>query len=149
MAADQSIVPTVDANQSNLQSGASSVSIPIKLPAGTNGLTPKLALSYSSAGANGIVSEYHSSYEKAQGSWVGMGWSLDVGHIELTDADNSKIRGGLVLNGRSRQLIHTSNDQFKTQQESFLKIDKVDGGTTHGDYFMVKAKDGTEVPLRI
>ena len=68
VAADQSIVPTSDAYQSNLQSGASSVSIPIKLPAGTNGLTPKLALSYSSAGANGIVSEYHSSYEKAQGS---------------------------------------------------------------------------------
>ena len=144
VAADQSIVPTIDANQSNLQTGASSVSIPIKLPPGTNGLTPKLALSYSSAGANGIISESHSSYEKAQGSWVGMGWSLDVGHIELTDADNSKVRGGLVLNGRSRQLIHTSNDQFKTQQESFLKIDKVDGGTTHGDYFMVKAKDGTK-----
>ena len=144
VAADQSIVPTSDAYQSNLQSGASSVSIPIKLPAGTNGLTPKLALSYSSAGANGIVSEYHSSYEKAQGSWVGMGWSLDVGHIELTDADSSKVRGGLVLNGRSRQLIHTSNDEFKTQQESFLKIDKVDGGTTHGDYFMVEAKDGTK-----
>ena len=144
VAADQSIVPTIDANQSNLQTGASSVSIPIKLPPGANGLTPKLALSYSSAGANGVISESHGSYEKAQGSWVGMGWSLDVGHIELTDADNSKVRGGLVLNGRSRQLIHTSNDQFKTQQESFLKIDKVDGATTHGDYFMVKAKDGTQ-----
>ena len=144
VAADQSIVPTIDANQSNLQTGASSVSIPIKLPPGTNGLTPKLALSFSSAGANGIISEYHSSYEKAQGSWVGMGWSLDVGHIELTDPDSSKVRGGLVLNGRSRQLIHTSNDQFKTQQESFLKVDKVDGATTHGDYFMVKAKDGTK-----
>ncbi len=57
VAADQSIVPTIDANQSNLQTGASSVSIPIKLPPGTNGLTPKLALSYSSAGANGIISE--------------------------------------------------------------------------------------------
>ena len=144
VAADQSIVPTIDANQSNLQTGASSVSIPIKLPPGTNGLTPKLALSFSSAGSNGIISESHGSYEKAQGSWVGMGWSLDVGHIELTDADNSKVRGGLVLNGRSRQLIHTSNDQFKTQQESFLKIDKVDGGATHGDYFAVKSKDGTQ-----
>ena len=144
VAADQSIVPTIDANQSNLQTGASSASIPIKLPPGANGLTPKLALSYSSAGANGIISESHSSYEKAQGSWVGMGWSLDVGHIELTDADNSKVRGGLVLNGRSRQLIHTSNDQFRTQQESFLKINRVDGATTHGDYFMVKAKDGAQ-----
>ena len=78
-----------------------------------------------------------------------MGWSLDVGHVELTDADNSKVRGGLVLNGRSRQLIHTSNDQFKTQQESFLKIDKVDGAPTHGDYFMVRGQGWNRFPLRI
>ncbi len=144
VAADQSIVPTVDAYQSNLQTGASSVSIPIKLPPGVNGLTPMLALSYSSAGPNGVISERHSSYEKAQGSWVGMGWSLDVGHVELTDAENSKVRGSLVLNGRSRQLIHTSNDRFKTQQESFLKIDRVDGEPSRGHYFMVNSKDGTK-----
>src|SRR5436190_2008374 len=68
---NQAILPTVDGYQTDLCAGAASVSIPLRVPPGTNGLAPALTLSYSSAGPTGIVSEFHRTYEQAQASWVG------------------------------------------------------------------------------
>ena len=147
MDADRAIVPTIDAYQTDLQTGASSVSIPIKLPPGVNGLTPKLALTYSSAITNGIISERHSSYEKAQGSWVGMGWNLDLGHIELEESP--RPRGRIVLNGRSNELIlsrvHESGLlRLRTQVDNFVKINRLEVSPPEDLYYVATTKDGTQ-----
>ena len=145
--ADLAIVPTIDGYQTNLQTGAATVSIPIKLPPGTNGLTPKLALTYSSAGPNGIISENHSTYEKAQGSWVGVGWNLDLGHIELEEAP--RPRGRIVLNGRSNELIVSRIDasgllRLRTQVDNFVKINRLKVSTPEDLYYVATTKDGTK-----
>jgi RHS repeat-associated protein len=48
--------------------GSAEISLPIKLPAGRNGLQPSLALNYSSRAGNG---------------WLGLGWSLNVPAITV------------------------------------------------------------------
>src|SRR5262245_3263396 len=51
-------------------SGRAALSVPIQVAPGTNGVQPEISLEYSSASrANG---------------WVGKGWRLDLGSIELS-----------------------------------------------------------------
>ena len=56
--------PTINTFQ---YTGAAVSSIPILIPPGRNGITPKLALTYNSYRKNG---------------WVGVGWDLDMGAIQ-------------------------------------------------------------------
>ena len=55
------------ASQADLFTGSATTSIPIFTPPGRKGLTPQVALSYSSSGGN---------------SWCGMGWALNFGFYQ-------------------------------------------------------------------
>ncbi|MBO6544081.1 MAG: hypothetical protein JJ965_13085 [Alphaproteobacteria bacterium] len=114
------------------EAGAASYSIDIEVPPGTGGVEPKLSLSYSSQGGNGLL---------------GMGWSLSglssIGRCPQTVAQDG-VRGSVKFDGNDRfcldgsRLIAVSgtynpvhpayppylgNDlEYRTEQESFAKI---------------------------
>ena len=63
--------------QVDLFTGSFGYSIPIQCAPARNGSEPALALRYSSGGDNG---------------WCGMGWKLDIGHIERNTKDGFPIK---------------------------------------------------------
>ncbi|HPH98579.1 MAG TPA: RHS repeat-associated core domain-containing protein [Anaerolineaceae bacterium] len=134
--------PTMKGFQVSGFSGAASYSYPIWVPPGPNGLQPNLSLSYSSQ----VID---SSNSRAQGSWVGMGWSFGAGYIQRnmhatpdfwtkvvgsdyidndtgTDGDDTF---SLTLNGASYELIRIQDQDsnpetidYRTADESFLRV---------------------------
>ncbi|MFH1722947.1 MAG: RHS repeat-associated core domain-containing protein [Candidatus Altiarchaeota archaeon] len=127
--------------QTSIFTGSASYAYSIQVPPETNGLGPKLKLTYDSQSASGSA------------GWVGLGWSLgenyvmrDVNHTPDNVADDEFK---LVLNGESHDLVPTppenpEGNRFHTKIESYLRISKefVEG---HGppNYWIVKSKDGT------
>ncbi|MCP3974029.1 MAG: hypothetical protein GY720_05995, partial [bacterium] len=91
-------------------SGAATYAYPIELPAGRNGLMPKVSLSYNSGGLNGLLGT-------VQSGPVGVGWSLGgsmqiVRRIESYYRDSTdqvmwgyRNRFTLVMNGASYKLV--------------------------------------------
>src|SRR5262249_27862925 len=63
----QSGQETAGAQEADLFTGQFTYSIPIKCPAGRQGVQPQLALQYGSSSGNG---------------WCGLGWSIPTGYIE-------------------------------------------------------------------
>jgi RHS repeat-associated protein len=132
--------------------GASTYSIEVPVPPGTGGMTPRLALSYSSQGSNGMV---------------GLGWSLQglstihrcqktiaqdgvPGRIRFNNADRLCLDGQRLLRisgtnpGTNVSAIDNAywstfgNDtQYRTEQESFRRVSRLTGGG-----FKVEGKDG-------
>ena len=91
-----------------LSSGSLDYRYPLSIPPGPGGLTPPLNLSYSS----GSVNESHNVQGAA--SWVGQGWSLDLGSINWSQQNVTSGVGTVTLenswsindpNGLSGQLI--------------------------------------------
>jgi hypothetical protein len=60
-----------------LYSGAATAQIPLKAPAGRNGLQPNLGLSYNSATLNGLSGSVLGSADWTRGSALGGFWELD------------------------------------------------------------------------
>jgi RHS repeat-associated protein len=111
------------AYQTNLQTGASNVTVPITVPPGRNGLTPNLNLSYSSDRVNEMKSAMN------QGSWLGVGWDLDVGSIRKEFPVNPQLcnpacnpRYFIDLNGVSDELVQGSDLKWRTRHEQFLRV---------------------------
>ncbi len=107
-------VPT-RAPQSDLFTGAAVTTVPLPLPPGTGGLTPKLALRYSSAGRGD--------------SWVGSGWSLTVPAVtrslERGVPRYDDALDGFELDGR--ELVPESDTpvlprRYHARRESFERI---------------------------
>jgi RHS repeat-associated protein len=73
-------MPTVDDFQVAQFTGAATFSLPIEVPAGPGGFQPSLTLSYNSQ----VVDQ---STTETQAAWVGMGWSLETGSIEVDTAN--------------------------------------------------------------
>ena len=71
--------------------GAATYNIPIQVPPGTAGMTPKLSLTYSSSGSNGIL---------------GIGWGID-GLSQI-----SRCPTTLVQDGKITGVNYTSTDRF-------------------------------------
>lgn len=113
-----------EAFQTALSTGASTYSIPITLPPGTNGMTPRLALQYNSDRGNG---------------WIGVGWELvGLGSIERSTKKgipeyDSTDTYTLTLNGSSQELVADSSGGYRTQIETFLRIQKDTTGWTITD----------------
>ncbi|HMZ56303.1 MAG TPA: SpvB/TcaC N-terminal domain-containing protein [Nitrospira sp.] len=101
--------------------GTATMSIPIEVPPGRNGVQPNLALTYVSTNGNG---------------WVGAGWKLEMGEIERSTrfgVDYTKNDYTIRLNGVSADLIQApapaSSDEYRAKLEGgFLRIKKVSGG---------------------
>ncbi|MGW3650195.1 RHS repeat-associated core domain-containing protein [Streptomyces sp. NPDC000878] len=76
---DYRATPTNQSGKWNvsLGSGAFTYNVPIDVPKPPVGTAPELALGYNSQSIDGRTSASNN-----QASWVGMGWDLNVGHIE-------------------------------------------------------------------
>ena len=114
--------------QVSLSQGTATFSYPIEVPPGPGGFQPKIELTYNS----GVADEMKN--KRAVGSWVGIGWTLDLGGI-VYDQDSDKYY--LNVNGVSSQLVKDKSGVYHTVRESFYKITR-DGQTWH-----VYGPDGT------
>ena len=126
----------------DLFSGAASYSYPLDVPPGRGGLSPRLVLSYSSGGVDWPARPWDPD---VQASWVGYGWSLEVGSIGRQDVGGFRInpqnceqtgttfsRGdvwSLTLNGAGYDLVMGQDGYYHTAEESFLRVWN-SGGTT-------------------
>jgi uncharacterized repeat protein (TIGR01451 family) len=122
--------------QTNLFSLSIGYNYPLDQPPGRGGLTPRLALVYSSA--NHTPASGHHSV-------VGFGWELagaDYVYTPPGDADQSKIT--LSLQGRIYSLRAGANGKWYAVEDPFLKI--VPGNDSHGTYgsWTVWTQDGTK-----
>lgn len=112
-------------------SGIVNFTIPIEVPLGTGGLTPSIALSYSSASGHGMAGE---------------GWSVTgLDTIQRSTRDGTpQYNGSDVFEWRGEELIlDSSTNVYHTQRESFHKIVN-NGGFAAGSSWTVTAPDGTE-----
>ncbi|WP_146844078.1 RHS repeat domain-containing protein, partial [Cellulomonas composti] len=149
--------------------GAFTWSYPLDVPPTSGGLTPDLALSYSSAVSDGRTSDTNN-----QASWVGEGWSLSDSFIERTYVpcaqDLDKVDGAapnntgypdkyagdlcwgaanltMSLDGASIELVqdestktwHAKNEDG-TRVEAVTRARGIDSTT---DYWVVTTVDGT------
>lgn len=126
------------------EAGAATYTVPLALPAGTAGVTPELALSYSSQAGVGNM---------------GLGWSLSAG------GSISRCRQTLQVDGQTLPIQFNNSDRFcldgqrlllttgasygavgatyKTEIDSGVIVTSVGGTSGHPDTFMVTAKDGS------
>jgi len=110
--------PSVEAFQVATFTGAGTYSIPIEVPAGPGVFQPNLSLNYNSQ----VVD--NSSILSSPG-WVGMGWALGTGYIDLIRniGGNDNISYSLQLNGASSEIINTPQG-WHLSDENFVKIEK-------------------------
>ena len=123
--------------------GGASYTIPLALPAGTNGVVPQLALSYNSQGGDGPL---------------GMGWQItgtsvitrvprnlyldgDAQGIDLTTGDRFAL-DGVRLIGKSGT-YGADGATYATEAESFATITSKGTSGTGPTSFEVVSKDGT------
>ncbi|MCG2783911.1 MAG: hypothetical protein L6461_02285 [Anaerolineae bacterium] len=116
-------LPTLDAFQVSTFTGAASYAFPIEVPPGPGGLQPSLALNYNSQ----VVDQ---STVRTQASWVGMGWSLDVGSITWDSrehvaylADDSYM---LNINGVSSRII-SDGTSYRLADENYWRLSYANG----------------------
>lgn len=124
-----SAVPSGPSPQVVGNGGGLSFSIPIVAAAGRNGQTPQIFLGYSSLGAgNGVA---------------GKGWHLNTSFIlrqgprGATTTYTAQDEYVLNLNGSSSKLVSIGDNQFRTEQESFLRV------RWFPNYWVVEDKRGT------
>ncbi len=130
---------TWGAFQTNLFSGSFGYDYKISVPPGTNGLEPKLSITYNS----------HSARGKA--SWVGAGWDIPLSYIqrdiEYTRKDTIDDSFDLYFDGAKHDLVRVSSeDRYHTKIESYMKIEQKKTGAPNekGEYWVVTTTDGTE-----
>lgn len=123
--------------------GAATYTIPLELPVGTAGVTPQVALTYSSQAGVGNM---------------GLGWSLQAGGA-ITRCRQTLQQDGVALpiqfsdqdryclDGQRLVLIAGTygNDraEYKTEIDSGVIVTSHGGSRGHPDYFEVRAKDGS------
>jgi len=124
--------------QTDLFTGSASYSYPIKIPKGTNDLTPDVSLSYNSGAARDIVQRF------------GSGWQLNQDYIErdvnFTPSVTSDDKFVLHFKGAVYELVYVSAEgRYHTKVESNLFITKIGSGGTNsmGEYWIVRTEDGT------
>ena len=127
-------LPTIENFQVASFTGAGSYSYPIEVPAGRGGLTPSIQLNYNSQVVDQATAE-------SQASWVGMGWSLNVGTIERNINRTIDWTGddifSLNVAGVSTQLIPVGGGAYRAADENFWEISKAATGN-----WTVKDGDG-------
>ena len=127
---DVPIVQVGGTVHADLFTGQATMSLPLEVLPGRQGLQPELALVYGSANGNG---------------WVGMGWKLEKGVIERNlkfgvdyTADDYVFR----LNGVNIELVNIGGDEYQAKIEgSFTRIQKKTGAA--GPYFEATDRFGT------
>ncbi len=138
--------PTVRDYQVDLFTGAATWQVPLGAPTGRNGQAPALALRYHS----GVVDELRGA-QNPQASWAGLGWNLDLGYIaRKIDLDENYVprctnEYTLVLNGVSSKLLALGNNEYRTEEERYWRVQRLTTTTNRGgDYWLVTTPDGTQ-----
>ena len=129
--AGSALPPSMAATQSfqpDLFTGRATTAVPIVVPPGRHGMQPSLALQYSSTTPNG---------------WLGVGWGLDLGYIELsTKPGVPKYNGSdpvsVVFQGVVSDLVEVPGGTWRAKDESlFLRFQPLASG------WDVRDKSGT------
>jgi hypothetical protein len=108
--------------------GSFSYSVPIEIPAGTNGCQPNLSLSYNSSGTNGMV---------------GVGWSLNG--LSFVERDSSK---GINYNGTdsfvssSGPLMPVAGGYFAAEYDNLSRFELVGSIESGSEYWIEHRVDG-------
>jgi RHS repeat-associated protein len=141
--------------QVNEATGDFSWSYPLRVPPVPGGLTPDLALGYSSGGVDGRTASTNS-----QPSAVGEGWDLWPGYIERryrTCSDDGRATSDqcwgpdnatLVLNGHATELLRDdATGTWRPRDDDGSRVDRLTGaanGDNDGEYWRVTTPDGTQ-----
>ncbi|MDQ1300119.1 MAG: hypothetical protein QG637_36, partial [Chloroflexota bacterium] len=120
----------LERTQAALWTGDLTFSYPLALAPARAGFGPALALSYSSAAANGAVStlripESDDERRAVQGGVLGYGWNLDLPTISKGGEWYGHETEGFTLNlgGQSYELVYSGSDNlWTTRPESFFRI---------------------------
>jgi YD repeat-containing protein len=114
--------------QTPIYSGSYNISHVINLPAGTNGMSPTISISYKSYIAN------------SKFGLISAGWEIPLSHIQA----NANGSYSMSLNGVKHDLVSTGG-HYHTNIESWLKIEKKSGAANEkGEYWTVIGSNGTE-----
>ncbi len=105
-------ITQVQSFQPDLFTGRATTSIPIVVPPGRRGIQPNLSLTYSSTSRNG---------------WLGVGWSLELGGIEISTKDgppsSSADAFNLVMQGVHSELVKVGPGLYRAKDETaFLRV---------------------------
>jgi YD repeat-containing protein len=119
----------------NLHAGSATGAIPIELPAGPGGLTPNLTLTYDSGRVNDMKSS------TALASWVGTGWSLGTGAINLQRPPGGAMEYFLELDGVGGELVGLCCSLWSLKQTNHWDI-RSDGPWGAYNYWIVKDLSG-------
>lgn len=139
------VAPNMEAAQTSVFTRSAEVNIDLKLPPGLSHLVPKLTLRYSSNAVNSLGGTEETGWWSAQASWVGIGWSLDLGHIVARHNDTGSYdMFGIVLNGVADRILQRNDEsgttRWRCQRETFVKINK----EMPADRWVAVGKDGTK-----
>lgn len=127
--------------EASLNSGVGSYSVAIDIPPGVNGLTPQIALSYSSGGGNGMC---------------GMGWSLPCDFVQRNTEDGLPSYGadeGYIAS-TGEDLVRIFDDARWPDREFYLQRRenaltryemKTAAAPDGQDYWEAVGKDGTQL----
>ncbi len=143
---EQPWAPTISEAQVDLFTGGVSWSYPLDVPSGRAGQAPAVGLSYHSGAIDNLRGDLN-----PQASWVGWGWNLDVGYVtRKIELDENFVPRytqdfSLVFNGVSSKLISLGNNQYRTEDERFWRIERISTPTNRGgDYWLITTMDGTQ-----
>src|SRR5579871_1397415 len=127
-----------DKFDTDLFTGSANYSYPIKVPKGTNDLTPNVSLMYNNQGIHDIS------------QFTGAGWELNQDYVQrdvnYTPGTITDDKFNLHFQGSTYDLVYNPSDSlFHTKIESHLKIQQflTGGQNTTGMYWQVTTQDGT------
>ena len=135
--AGSALPPSMSAIQSfqpDLFSGRATTSIPIVVPPGRRGMQPSLTLTYSSTGGP---------------SWVGLGWSVDLGSIERSTKNGVPHYDATDLftcqfQGISSELVKLADGTYRAKDEGqFLQFTYPGASNNGASGWEVRDKAGT------
>ena len=120
----------VQSFQTDLFTGRAQFSVPIFAPSGRRGINPQVSLNYSSSAKN---------------SWVGHGWSLELGFIQRSTKNgvpaynNDLDTFTFMVGGINSDLVKISDTEYRAKDEAgqFLKF------VFQNNYWVVIDKSGT------
>ncbi len=117
------------APQVSVANGSLNYTYPIVVPPGRNGLTPKVAFSYSSS-------------NKSHSSLVGHGWSLDIPYIQRVNKKGTDVlyTEDYFMSSLDGDLIDQEDGTFKPRTENGTNLKYVYAN----DYWTVTDKNGTQ-----
>ncbi|MEO3802040.1 RHS repeat-associated core domain-containing protein [Nonomuraea sp. B1E8] len=141
-------------------SGDFTWSYPMRVPPVPGGLTPQLAIGYSSSSADGRTSSTNN-----QASWVGEGFDLWPGYVERSYkgcADDGAPKSNdvdpgdqcwaydnatVTWNGKGGELIRAADGTWRMRGDDGTRFEKVTGthnGDNDGEYWKATTPDGTQ-----